>query len=65
MNATKAFLMTVKETASRVKQIVAYMTMMPGYPGGAVCWMDYRSCMDDSTLDPGAATKPMTSRSSY
>ena len=28
--------MTVKETASRIKQIVAYMPMMPGYPGGGV-----------------------------
>ena len=36
VNATKAFSMTVKETASRIKQIVAYVTMMPGYPGGAV-----------------------------
>ena len=36
VNATKAYSMTVKETASRIKQIVAYMPMMPGYPGGAV-----------------------------
>ena len=28
--------MSVKETASRIKQIVAYMMMMPGYPGGGV-----------------------------
>ena len=34
VNATKAFSMSVKETSSRVKQIVAYMTMMPGYSGG-------------------------------
>ena len=29
------------------------------------CWTEYRLCMDGSTLDPGATTKPMTSRSSY
>ncbi len=34
VTATKAFSMSVKETASRIKQIVAYMVMMPGYPGG-------------------------------
>ena len=36
VNATKAYSMTVKETASRIKQIVAYMMTMPGYPGGAI-----------------------------
>ena len=34
VTATKAYAMTVKETASRVLQIVAYMKRMPGYPGG-------------------------------
>ena len=34
--ATKAHSMSVKETASRVLQIVAYMKRMPGCPGGGV-----------------------------
>ena len=36
VTATKAYSMSVKETASRVLQIVAYMKRMPGYPGGGV-----------------------------
>ena len=36
LNATKAFSMTVKETASRVMQIVRYMYYMPGAPDPAL-----------------------------
>ena len=42
LSATKAYSMTVKETASRLRQIIAYMANMPGAPQGddAVVYSD-------------------------